>query len=535
MPKCVFMQNCGISRGRLHAVDGCPAADVTAILMRIQISSITVPGGIDMLTDIGTIIQGIRQGCIPAQVSEGRMFAVTRFPEGKQLVVTGGQHPGRDLDGEQTEAGGAPVFVGPLSSHNALALMCHFPYTAPVPHRGRPFTLGLGDRLGIASGGHLHAIRGRGVFPVLAQQSIRELNLTGRTYEEVLAAAAFAVFEEGYTDGYGADGDHLKTPDEIRYALRCGYTMITLDCSEQIDNTAAGLGEAEAKALYESLPADLREHYEEKYLGRQVPVDGGPFIDLERLVRIVLVYQAAISYTVGIYHSLIVTAGRPIDFEMSIDETLTSTDPAAHYIVARELLDADVVVTSLAPRFCGEFQKGIDYIGDPARFETEFALHARIADLLGYKISVHSGSDKFTIFPAVGRLTQERVHVKTAGTSWLEALRVIAVREPALYRELHVFALEHVEEARRYYHIGTSSDTIPALDVTPDDRLSCYLDRDDARQALHISYGLILQAGKASGEISFRERIYTGLYRHEDAYTAGLIRHIGKHLDALGK
>ncbi len=492
-------------------------------------------GGIEMLTDIGTIIQGIQQGAIPSQTSEEQSYAVVRFPEGKRLVVTGGPHPGRDLDGEQTEAGSTPVFVGPLTHHNAYALMRRFPYTAPVPHRGRPFTLGLGDRLGIANGGHLRAIRGRGVFPVLAQQSIRELNLTGRTYEEVLAAAAFAVFEEGYTDGYGADGDHLKTPDEIRYALRCGYTMITLDCSEQIDNTAAGLGEAETKARYEGLPADLREHYEEKYLGRQVPVEGGPFIDSERLVRIVLVYQAAISYTVGIYHSLIATAGRPVDFEMSIDETLTSTDPAAHYIVARELLDAGVVVTSLAPRFCGEFQKGIDYIGAPALFEEEFALHARIADHLGYKISVHSGSDKFTVFPAVGRLTHGRVHVKTAGTSWLEALRVIADREPALYRELHAFSLEHVEEAKRYYHIGTSSETIPALDATPGDRLSGYMDRDDARQALHIAYGLILEAKDPSGADRFRGRIYACLYRHADAYAEGLVRHIGRHLDSLGK
>lgn len=488
-----------------------------------------------MHTDIETIVQAIGQGSIPSQSSEGHTFAVVRFPEEKRLVVTGGLHPGRELEGERTEAGGTPVFVGPLSHGNALALMRHFPFTAPVPHRGRPFTLGLGDRLGIASGGHLRAIQGRGVFPVLAQQSIRELNLTGRTYEEVLAAAAFAVFEEGYIDGYGADGDHLKTPDEIRYALRCGYTMITLDCSEQIDNTAASLGDAEAKARYDGLPADLREHYENKYLGRQVPVDGGPVIDPERLVRIVLIYQAAISYTVGIFHSLITTAGRPIDFEMSIDETLTSTDPAAHYIVARELLDAGVVVTSLAPRFCGEFQKGIDYIGDPVLFEEEFALHARIADHLGYKISVHSGSDKFTVFPAVGRLTRGRVHVKTAGTSWLEALRVIAQREPALYRELHAFSLAHVEEAKRYYHIGTSSETIPALNGTPDDRLSGYMDREDARQALHISYGLVLEAKTPAGEDRFRDRIYACLYQYADSYTEGLIRHIGRHLDTLGQ
>ena len=77
------------------------------------------------------------------------------------------------------------------------------------------------------------------MFPVLAQQSIRELNLTERSYEEVLDCATFSVFKAGYKGGFGADGDHLKKPEEIEYALRCGYSMITLDCSEHIRGDAA--------------------------------------------------------------------------------------------------------------------------------------------------------------------------------------------------------------------------------------------------------------------------------------------------------
>lgn len=481
------------------------------------------------------IVRDIRAGVLPSQMEGERLYAVVPMAAEKQLLILGGRYPGHGFAGETADVQGTPVFTGALSAENARQLMERFPYTKPVPHRGQPFTLGLGDRLGLASGGHLAAIRGRGVFPVLAQQSMRELNLTGRTYEDVLAAAAFAVFAAHYTDGYGADGDHLKTKEEIAYALRCGYTMITLDCSEHIDHAAATQSEAEVMVRYQALPADLRARYEQKYLDYTVPAAGGEAIDAARLARVVLLYDRAIRHTVDVYHQQIATAGRPIDFEMSIDETHTSTDPAAHYVVARELLDAGVIITSLAPRFCGEFQKGIDYIGDPQRFNFEFGQHAQIAAHLDYKISVHSGSDKFSIFPAIGRLTAGRVHVKTAGTSWLEALRVIAMQEPALYRELHTFALDHVAEAKKYYQIGTSNATIPPLAATADDALPAYLDRDDSRQALHITYGLLLQAAAADGRDRFRTRIYACLHRHADAYMSVLANHIGKHLDRLGR
>ena len=96
------------------------------------------------------------------------------------------------------------------------------------------------------------------------------------------------------------------------------------------------------------------------------------------------------------------------------------------------------------------------------------------------------------------------------------------------------FALAHVGEAKKYYHIGTSSKTIPPLDKTPDDQLAGYLDRADSRQALHITYGLILQAETESGQPLFKERLYDCLYRHETDYSRILQSHIGKHLEFLG-
>src|SRR5699024_7212699 len=140
------------------------------------------------------------------------------------------------------------------------------------------------------------------------------------------------------------------------------------------------------------------------------------------------------------YQTYIKPLGKKFNFEISIDETETVTSPQAHFFVANELKSNKVNVFSMAPRFCGEFQKGIDYVGDLHQFENELMEHANIASFFGYKLSIHSGSDKFSVFPIIARHTEGVLHVKTAGTNWLEAIRVIAQQNPDLYRRLHRFA-----------------------------------------------------------------------------------------------
>lgn len=122
----------------------------------------------------------------------------------------------------------------PLSHENRLILNQHLPYTLPSAFGRQITTIGLGDRLGVATPGHIKSLQNSTAKPILAQQSKRELSLTGRSYEQVLDEVCFAVFQEGYRGGFGADGDHLKTIPDIEEALHCGYTMITLDCSEKI-------------------------------------------------------------------------------------------------------------------------------------------------------------------------------------------------------------------------------------------------------------------------------------------------------------
>ncbi len=454
----------------------------------------------------------------------------------KKLVVFGDGKPYHEFKGSEQLLSNRKVKLCDLNNGNCSLIRNLFPFTNPSNHHGRDITIGFGDRLGLASAGHIRTIKGKNVFPVLAQQSIRELNLTGRTYADVLAAASWAVFQEGYTLGFGADGDHLKTAAEVKMAVDCGFTMITLDCSEHIDNSIPDLGAEEVNRLYSALKSEDRQRLETKYMNKDVPLNSSHRIHFpaDEFKRTMLIYFKAINYTIDIYNNVIKNCGRSIDFEMSIDETLTSTTPQSHYFVAAELLNAGVRITSLAPRFCGEFQKGIDYIGDIELFTQEFDVHTIIAEKLGYKLSIHSGSDKFSVFPVIGAGTKGKYHLKTAGTNWLEAVRVIAVKDPALYRKMHAFAIDHLSEAKKYYHVSARPENIPALEKLADKDLPGLMNINDARQVLHITYGLILLAKNADGTSTFRDDIYDLLNLHESEYYNALQKHLGKHLTELG-
>jgi hypothetical protein len=125
-----------------------------------------------------------------------------------------------------------------------------------------------------------------------------------------------------------------------------------------------------------------------------------------------------------------------------MDETELPTSPAEHIYIASELQRLGVLWVSFAPRFVGRFEKGVDYIGDLNAFEADLSVHATIARHFGpYKLSMHSGSDKFSLYPIFMEKTRGLAHVKTAGTSYLEGLRTIATLDKDLIREIYSFAL----------------------------------------------------------------------------------------------
>jgi len=456
------------------------------------------------------------------KINSAEIFAANE--NGKTFIVI----TGKDSLGFAAEEIGAndsnKIFRAQMTHENACVLRKLFPWTAPVRGLRKPVSFGLGDRLGIATPGHIDLFEKNSVFPVFAQQSIRELNLTNRTYEDVLDAATFAVFREGYKKGFGADGDHLKTADDVKYALSLGFTMITLDCSEHIKNN-----------ITPSDLAPLSDNYKEKYLNKTFNIEGITLSFTENeLKECIAIYSGAVVFAAGIYKQFFADGKYEADLEISIDETVSVTTPLQHFFTASELRDSGVCFATIAPRFCGEFQKGIDYIGDIAQFEKEIKVHAAIARHMGYKLSIHSGSDKFSVFPFIGRETRGQFHVKTAGTNWLEAMRVTAKIDPALYREVHKYALVAFDEAKKYYHVTTDLSKIPDLLTIKDSDLPSLFENNDARQVIHITYGLILSKKNDDGSFVFKDRLYKLWEENESEYRVALVKHIGKHLELLG-
>ena len=201
-------------------------------------------------------------------------------------------------------------------------------------------------------------------------------------------------------------------------------------------------------------------------------------------------------------------------------------------MLGNELALSGVAISSMAPRFCGHFEKGIDYVGDIKQFEREFKIHEFICEKLGYKISVHSGSDKFGVFEIIGRCASS-FHLKTAGTSWLEAVRTISKVEPELFRKIYAYAIEVYSQASEFYVITYGPKTMPEISAYRDDELITLMDRDDVRQTLHIAYGYILCDQDEKGNYKFREEVYSALNKNIEIYDDMLERHFNRHMDLL--
>jgi len=426
--------------------------------------------------------------------------------------------------------------AGYLDHTNAAALRKHLVFLQPQVIGVKP-TIGTGDRLGLATPGHVRAVRGSGLRPIFAQQSIREMTRTGRTPEEVMDTATFGVFEEGYRDGFGADADHLKTKEDIDATIAAGFTMFTIDPGDHVDNDAQTADLPMLRGKFDSLPhADLEataEDLRKAYVGKTVrlPDDSTVTFDEETLLRAAAKYGRALAHTAQMYRHVKAGMGdRPFELEMSVDETATPTSVAEHVFVASELKRLGVRWVSLAPRFIGEFEKGVDYIGDLAAFERSFAQHVAVAQHFGpYKISIHSGSDKFSIYPIAARVAGDLIHLKTAGTSYLEALRAIGSIDPDLFREILAFAIERYPEDRASYHVSADLRKVPPPQSLSGEQLRGVLDQFDAREVLHVTFGSVLTA-EAHGKPRFRSRLMETLSANEEAHYETVRAHIERHV-----
>jgi hypothetical protein len=474
----------------------------------------------------------------------GGALMVVREKGRRRLLVVELEKSGvaRRFSGEMTEVEpGVTACVGNLNHGNAAVVREFCEAARPRP-LGLADSFGLGDRLGIAGPAHLRAMRGTGFKVVLAQQSIRELERTERTPDEVMDAATWAVLEEGWTEAWGADADHLKSPADVELMAAAGFTMFTVDPGDHVVDAADTMSIEELQEAASCLPwSDLEDTLGAvlRRFSRKV-IRVGPDLELaaseEDVLRGWVKYGASLAHTAKMYRHIASTMGeRPFEVEVSVDETASVTSPFEHWLVASELRRLGVEWVGLAPRFVGDFEKGIDYRGDLSIFRKEYLKHLAIAEDQGpYKISIHSGSDKFGVYRVIGEIGKGGVHVKTAGTSYLEALRTVAACEPTLFREILDFSRSLYEHERRTYHVSAELERVPAAADLQGSELRALFDDDDARQVLHVTFGRVLTDRDATGEYLFKDRLLAALDNHEKEHFENLVAHFRRHTAPFG-
>jgi hypothetical protein len=406
-------------------------------------------------------------------------------------------------------------------------------------------SFGFGDRIGLATPGHVEAMKraGSGIEPIFPQQSIREMTRTNRTAQQVMDEAMEGAFSAGWDGNVGADADHLKTEADVDVTVAAGFTFFTIDPSGEVDQKADDYDESTLREKFAN--AKNASPWYEDYLGKSVELPTGKTIQLheEACMRAAVKYGAAIQQALklGEYiRSVTEAKGCEHEIELSVDETDQPTTLAEHYIIADQCIRGGLKLVSLAPRFIGELEKGVDYKGDVEQLELSLNDHAAISEILGpYKLSLHSGSDKLSMYPSLARATKGRFHVKTAGTSYLEALRVVARHDETLFRKIIQFGRDRYDVDKATYHVSATNDTVAADDQLDASQIEkVYLERwadvpqghgftEPGRQILHCTFGSVLTDSELGPAVR------SVLESHPDTYLEVLADHFSRHLDAL--
>ena len=375
------------------------------------------------------------------------------------------------------------------------------------------YTIGVGDRFAHQAEAQLQACvklaeQGIEVIPVW-NKSNREHSFIGSEPQSVFDAGKAAVEALGWERGWHVDADHINMDTVDKY-LGCS-DFFTIDVADFI-------GQAPAEG---AVAAFVEKHQE---LIGSVTIEGidVPFdISREYVEEVAGKYLAAVAEAGTIYRYI---EANKDDFiaEVSMDETDAPQTPPELLIILAALADEGVRLQTIAPKFTGRFNKGVDYVGDLAQFEKEFnddlavITHAITAYGLpeNLKLSVHSGSDKFSIYPIMGdalRRTGAGVHVKTAGTTWLEELIGLAEADGeglTLAKEIYAKALENVDALCEPYAsvIDIDSDKLPTAEKVADWSGDQYANalrhvqehpefNQHLRQLLHIAFKLAAKEG----------------------------------------
>jgi hypothetical protein len=369
------------------------------------------------------------------------------------------------------------------------------------------FSIGVGDRFAHQAKAQLAACfkaeeAGVEVIPVW-NKSNREHTIIGTEPVETRVAAGVAVKEMGWAKPFFLDADHINLKTVHRFLDPCDF--FTLDVADMIGQTAKA----------EDVTAFLCAHNE--LIGTvTIPGIDEPFHpDKAFVTSVVEKFLAAVQSAGEIYRFLVVNKGEGrFVSEISMDETDFPQTPVELLIILTMIADQKIPIQTIAPKFTGRFNKGVDYVGDVKQFAKEFeedlatiayAIH-RYGLPANLKLSVHSGSDKFSIYKAIHdgiKKFDAGVHLKTAGTTWLEELIGLAESGGdglAIAKEIYSEALAHKDELTVPYATVIDIDesklpTAEAVNGWTSEQYTSALRHDQSNPAYNLSFRQLLHVG----------------------------------------
>ena len=377
------------------------------------------------------------------------------------------------------------------------------------------YSFGIGDRFSMQAEAQLRAMqhsaeRGIGITPVWNKSNREHLTIKSEPLE-TRQAADLAVKALGWERPYFVDADHINLSTVDRYLDHADF--FTIDVADYIGRQA-DQGAIDTFVLENS-----------RFVGRfQIPaVDEWYDVDRDVLTSIAGRFLFAVQQAAVIYRHIagVKGAGRFVT-EVSMDEVDQAQSPLELFFILSALSAEGVPVDTIAPKFTGRFNKGVDYVGDIDQFAREFEQDLLVIDFAvktfglpaHLKLSVHSGSDKFSIYPIMGQMIRKHdkgIHVKTAGTTWLEeaiGLSMAGGEALQLIREIYMGALHRYDELAGPYAtvIDIDRGALPSADEVEKwdgDKFADTLRHVPGhpsynlhvRQLMHVAYKLAAEAG----------------------------------------
>jgi hypothetical protein len=403
------------------------------------------------------------------------------------------------------------------------------------------YSMGLGDRFGRQGRAQLAALiraaqQGVGITPVW-NKSHREHTIIGTQPADVREEADAAVKATGWKGPYCVDADHIGLGNVDGFIDASDF--FTLDVADFVGRSAPA---GDIDVFIDTYRDLLGSHRIE---GIFEPVE----IDESRMRAIAGKYLLAVQQAGEIFRHIEAIKG-PGQFvtEVSMDETDTPQTPVELLVILAAIADEGIPAETIAPKFSGRFNKGVDYVGDVSRFAAEFEQDLAVIRFAvqrfpvphALKLSIHSGSDKFSIYSSIGRAIRKfdaGLHLKTAGTTWLEEMIGLASAGGdglAIAREVYTTALGRIDELCAPYAtvIDIDRKKLPApaeVGKWDGERFAAALRHDPScpqynpslRQLLHVGYKVAAEMGPRfldaldQYESTIAENVATNLYdRH---------------------